>query len=267
MARRICLLLLSVLLLAAAVPPAQGAAIGKQAQRDAAASDSCSNSARSTTGVTQVTVCPAVVEAGHALQFAIRSRPNQSVTVVLLYPNGVIDRQTSMTDAQGTATVDIVVHYHPLYRYGQAKFQVTVGPLNGADNEVISGVVNIAQSTSSGKPRLRVRPAGARNWCAENGRCTVRDNTSIQIRVDTDPDAQVQLALSYPNGVTLACPGNALTGGAGALADDSGAFLCQMPVYYNLANAKATVTVLVQVTVTTSSGDTIPIQYKLWLKK
>jgi hypothetical protein len=250
-------LFLFVLGLMISVPGA--AAQGKPAQGAAASADSCNNTFKSDSGSTTVSVCPSVVQSGQGLRFTIHSNANQQVTVLLRYPNGTTDSATGTTDGQGGASIDMTVRYNPLYRYGSVPFTVTVG----ADS--VSGTVRVAQSASSGKPRLRVRPAGARDWCPEDGRCTARNKTSIVIRVDTEPNAQVQVDLAYPNGVTLPCPGNDLPGSSGAFADGTGAFECTMPVSYEAPNAKGSVAVLVQATVTTSS-DTIPLQYKLWLK-
>lgn len=235
------------------------AAQSKQTTNTTTSAETCNNSFKSASGSTTVTVCPTVVQSGQTLRFTIHSLPGQSVTVLLRYPNGQTDSATDTTDDQGMAVVDVPVRYNPLYRYGTVPFTVTVG------NDTVAGTLRVAQSTSSDKPRLRIRPAGAKEWCTVDGHCTVRDNTSILIHLDTEPNAQVQVDLAYPNGVILPCPGNDLPGGSGAFADDNGAFECTMPVSYKLPNAKATVAVLVQATVTTSS-DTIPLQFKLWLK-
>lgn len=265
MSRRAVQLALILLVLCMVYPLTQAAAATKRATVDATAGSSCDSTFKSATGPTVVTVCPTVVESGQMLHFIIRSRPNEPVLVLLRYPNGIADTRSDTTDAAGVAAVDMTVRYNPLYRYGQAQFQVSVGTSGAADADVVTGTVRVAQSTSVGKPRLRVRAVGAKDWCPDNGRCTVRNNSSIVIRVDTDPNAQVQVDLAYPSGVTLPCPGNELAGGTGAFADGSGAFQCTMSVSYTLPNPKASATVLVQATVTTSS-ETIPVQYKLWIK-
>jgi hypothetical protein len=267
MVRRLFLVGLMLLLFCAALPAARAAAQGRPATNVISIVDSsCSNTFKAAAGSATVTVCPTVVESGQILRFTIHAQQNEPVTVQLRYPNGLTDSKADTTDDQGIAIVDMVVRYNPLYRYGQAQFTVIVGTQGAANAEVVAGVVRVAQSTATaGKPRLRVRPAGAKEWCPESGRCTVRNRTSILIRVDTSPNAQVQCDLAYPNGVTLPCPGNELAGGTGAFADSNGTYQCTMPISYDLPNAKASVAALVQATITTSA-DTIPVQYKLWIK-
>jgi len=249
-----CVALLAVLLLLYVGLPG-GAPVA--ASRAASAPDSCTAPLHSSSGNTEVQICPSVVPSGQTVYFVIHSLRNQAVTAVLRYPSGGSDRQTGTTDSQGTLTLSMPVRYNPLYRYAQVPFVINIGTV-----ETISGSVRVAQMNDVPQARIRVRPAASRTWCGED-HCVIRDNSTVLIRVETAPSAQVQISLMYPNGESVPCPGNDL--GGGTFADGTGAFVCRLPVYYDLSNAKAQVTVLVEVSVTAGTYN-IPLQYKLWLR-
>jgi hypothetical protein len=223
--------------------------------------DHCTSVMRSASGNTELQICPPVVPAGQLVYFVVRSVHNAPVTLLIRYPNGATDRQTGTTDAGGLLELSVVMHYNPLYRYAQVPFVLDVGGITG---DVITGAVRVAQNSSHAQARIQVRPVNSKDWCGPD-HCIVRDNTSVIIRVDTDPSAQVQLTLQYPNGETTTCPGNDLTGGSGLFATSDGVFSCRLPVYYDLPSGHSQVIVLVQATITTSTY-TIPLQYKLWLR-
>lgn len=220
------------------------------------------NSYHSATGATTVAICPLVVESGHSLRFDIHAKRNQVAQVQLTYPNGKADRATGVTDDQGMVTLVVVVHYNPLYRYGQAQFQVTIGSPGSAAVDTVAGQVRVAQSATGGSPRLRVHPAGS-GWCPDEGRCTVRNNTSLILRVESDPGAQVQVTLTYLNGESVSCPANSLNNGS--FADDSGAYVCRLFVYFDLRKTKGSISMALQATVVSGSYP-VQLQRTVWLK-
>jgi hypothetical protein len=223
--------------------------------------DRCTAALRSASGTTEVRICPAVVPSGRLVNFQVHSLPNEPVTLLIRYPNGTTDRETGMTDATGQLLLSAVMHYNPLYRYAQVPFVLDVGGITG---DVITGAVRVAQISGPAQARIQVRPLSSKDWCGPD-HCIVRDNTLVVVRIDTDPSAEVQMTLLYPNGETTTCPGNDLTGGSGMFAASDGVFICRLPVYYDLPGGHSQVVVLVQATITTSTY-TIPLQYKLWLR-
>lgn len=251
-----CASFLAVLLLLYGCLP--GAAEAATA-RAGSALDSCTALLRSSTGNTTVQICPPVVPSGQPVYFVIHSLHDQMVTALLRYPSGGVDRQSAMTDSQGALTLSMTVRYNPLYRYAQVPFVISIGD---GKAETVSGSIRVAQMNNVPQARIRVRPAASMFWCGPD-HCVIRDNTTVVIRVETAPSAEVQISLMYPNGESVPCPGNDL--GGSTFADATGAFVCRLPVYYDLGGSKAQVTVLVDVSVTAGTYS-IPLQYKLWLR-
>ena len=227
---------------------------------DSVAPSACSAPYVSASGATQVMICPPSVVSGQVLQFDVRSIPAAAVSVRLFYRNGTQAQATDTTDAQGVVTIPITVSYNPLYRYASARFQVTVAKQGG--NDIVRGMFRVAQA--SAVARLRIKPAGALDWCAEGQDCTMKNGQSVTIRVDTLPDAQVQAGIAFPDGQDEPCVGNALTANSGAFADHTGAYVCTLPVYLSGKKGKHTTSVVVQATVT-SDATTIPLRQVLWL--
>jgi hypothetical protein len=52
----------------------------------------------------------------------------------------------------------------------------------------------------------------------------------VQIRVDTDPGAQVAVTLQYPDGQSASCSANDVTGTT--FASESGLYRCELPVVF-----------------------------------
>jgi hypothetical protein len=254
MIKRCACVIVLLFLLGAWLPGASITAVAQSGQTPV----SCTALLRSASGNTTVQVCPPVVPSGQMVFFVIHSGRNQSVSVVLRYPTGSSDRLSGTTDSQGALTLSMPVRYNPLYRYAQIPFVITAG----AASDTISGSVRVAQMNNEPQARMRVRQSTSKAWCGDD-HCVVRDNSTVVIRIDTTPSAQVQLSLTYPNGESVPCPGNDL--GGGMFADGTGAFVCRLPVYYDLSNTKSQVTVTVEASVTVGTY-TIPLQYKLWLR-
>ena len=227
---------------------------------DSGAPSTCSAPYVSASGATQVTICPPSVVSGQAMQFDVRSIPSAAVSVHLFYRDGTQGQASDTTDVQGLATIPITVSYNPLYRYASARFQVTVVKQGG--NDIVRGTFRVAQVAAVA--RLRIKPAGAPDWCADGQTCTVKNGQSVTIRVDTVPSAQVQAGIAFPDGQDEPCVGNAQTGSSGAFADNTGAYVCTLPVYLGTKKGKHITSVVVVATVT-SDATTIPLRQVLWL--
>lgn len=220
----------------------------------------CSAPYVSASGATQVTICPPSVVSGQEVQFDVRSIPDASVSVRLSYRDGTQGQATDTTDTQGSATIPITVSYNPLYRYASARFQVTVVKQGG--NDIVRGTFRVAQAGPAA--RLRIKPAGVVDWCADGQTCTVKNGQSVTIRVDAPPSAQVQAWIAFPDGQDEPCIGNALTGNSGTFADGTGAYVCTLPVYFGAKKGRHIASVVVEATITTDAT-TIPLRQVLWL--
>jgi hypothetical protein len=241
---------------------------------DASGAASCSDPAGATTfqsssGTTQVTVCPSVVVSGHRVRIVVHTRRFTQVRLQIQYPDGTTDSPPGMrSDGQGQAAFDVTVRYNPINRYVLAPFVVMVG--RGGQLETVRGTVNIAQGVPLGNSRLRAREAAAGGidngaiWCpGDPAACMVHNNTQIVIRIDTDPGAQVSVALVYPDNQSTPCTGNELTGGS-TFASDTGIYRCELPVVFQARGKHRTTTLTVTAQVSSGSYSK-PLSQKLYL--
>lgn len=257
-ARRALFATFPLMLLALSGPPFQPLAYAGYAANDPPTA--CSAPYLSASGATQVTICPPGVVSGQEVQFDVRSIPNATVSVRIFYRDGTQGQANDTTDTQGVATLPITVSYNPLYRYASARFQVTV--VKQGSSDVVRGTFRVSQAGPAA--RLRIKPSGALDWCADGQTCTVKNGQSVTIRVDAPPSAQVQAGIAFADGQDEPCIGNALTGNSGAFADSTGAYVCTLPVYLGAKKGKRITSVVVEATVTTDATS-IPLHQVLWL--
>jgi hypothetical protein len=171
--------------------------------------------------------------------------------VQLLFPNGTTAPParplTTFADRFGYARPSLVIHYNPISSYAQAQLIVTVSRLG--HTEVVPGSVTIAQATPLLSTSVRARPAYLGTWCTSNSSpdaaaCKVRNGANVVIRVDTDPGAQVNVTLSYPDGTSIAGPANELT--STAFTDQAGVYRCELPVVYQAKNRDKNVAIVIK---------------------
>jgi len=265
MARRFPKILLIVLLYCLALPLNSNIAQGKQLHDLAALCGNAgsSNAFQSASATTQVLVCPPVVETGRAVLFAIHARPNTQVRVVIQYPNGDTALKIDRTDAAGIVAISLIVRYNPPYRYVSVPFQVIVGRPNAAESDVVAGTITVGQLPTIGVSKLRIHQVGIQTWCpADPLACIVHNGSSIIIRVDTQPRDPVSVSLFYPDGSSVPCAINDLTGTT--ISGDDGVYRCTLPVTYQPKQARARVNILVLAQISIG-GNTVSLQRKFWL--
>lgn len=242
-----------------------GGNAGGHSEQSAASSQAGACAAPLRSGATQVTVCPPVVQSGHALTVLVRSRRSAAVTIHLSYPDRTTAAQSATTDGHGAATLTVVVSYSPVSRYATASFTVSVNK-GGAGSDTVQGTVRITQAVQA-QPRLQMRPEGG-DWCGETGRCVVHNDSNVAFRlVGAQPGAQVTITVSYPeDGTTASCPSNALTGKSTASAD-AGEYDCTLAISVTMprhGHADASLQVTVTITAENSAAP-VTLQKRLWV--
>lgn len=189
-------------------------------------------------GSTDVVLCTSAVQTGDVLRLGVYTRKPSQVQVQLLFPDGTSAPAAGplirRTDKQGYARISLPVTYQPVTSYAQAQVMVTV--TRAGHSDVVPGLVTIAQAVPLVSTRLRAHPAGLAAWCpADRLSCSIRNNATLIIRVDTDPGAQVVLGLRYPDGTPISCGANDFT--STSLADAAGIYRCELPIVFQSRNA------------------------------
>jgi hypothetical protein len=165
----------------------------------------------------------------------MRTRRLAQVHIQLQFPNGTASVVDVAADKLGNARASIPVRYNPITRYAQAQLTITVTRLGHTDVVPDPNPITIGQAAPLGATRLRARPIYMQAWCpTDPAACTIRNNSSVVIRIDSDPHVKVSVTLSGPDGTTIPCPFNELT--TTAYTDKSGVYRCRLPVAY--ANAQ-----------------------------
>lgn len=263
MARRLSRIVMIVLLALAATSGGQSA----RAQRvyDAQCADPANVATfQSASGATQVTVCPSLVLPGHPFRVTVHARRFTPVRLQVQLPDRTIAASgTHLTDGLGQVAFDFTIHYNPINRFVQVPLLVLVG--KGGRVDMASGAITIEQGVPLSNSRLRVRPASDAGlaWCpVDPALCVVHNNSQIIIRVDTDPAAQVNVLLLYPDNQSVPCTGNDLT--SSTFADDAGVYRCELPVVFQ-TKGKQGLAILRVVAQISSGSYSRPLIQKLYL--
>jgi hypothetical protein len=230
MTRRIaCIVSALVLLCCGIVPVSQTARAAGNASNSFTCLVAMDHPAKFSFGGTEVLVCASTVQSGSPVQLVVRAHKAAQVHVQLLFPDGTSSVADAVADKYGLAHMDLAVDYNPISRYAQAQLIVTV--TRPGHTDVVPGSVTIAQALPLGSTRLRARPSTTQAWCAnDRGACSIRNGGTLIIQVDSDPGAQVNASLLYPDGTSLPCPANTLTGTA--FTSNTGVYRCQLPIAY-----------------------------------
>ncbi len=230
MTRRVlCIASALILLYCGFVPGYQAARAAGNDGNSFACLTAMDHPAKFSYGSTEVLACASTVQSGSQVHLVIRTRKYAQIHVQLLFPDGTSSVADTVADKQGLARPDLPVHYNPITRYAQAQLIVTV--TRPGHTDVVPGSITIAQALPLGSTRLRARPSYLTGWCpSDRGACTIRNGGTLIIQVDSDPGAQVSVTLMYPDGTSLPCPSNTLTGTA--FTSNTGIYRCQLPVVF-----------------------------------
>jgi hypothetical protein len=239
-----CIVSALVLLCCGFVPGYQTARAAGNAGNAFACLVTMDHPAKFSFGGTDVLICASTVQSGSPVQLVVRTRKAAQVHVQLLFPDGTSSVADAVADKFGLARVAVAVDYNPISRYAQAQLIVTV--TRPGHTDVVPGSVTIAQAIPLGSTRLRARASTTQAWCAnDRGACSIRNGGTLIIQVDSDPGAQVSASLLYPDGTSLPCPANTLTGTAFTSA--TGIYRCQLPIAYQGKGKGSTIVITAQV--------------------
>jgi hypothetical protein len=216
-------------LLCAAFPLERGSVYAKQGSVAVQGCDDAANQTSLQSGALRVNVCPSTVTSGQTVRFTIHTRRQAAVTVTISYPDNSSANADATANGQGAAVIEIPVAYNPINRYAQADFTVTATSKGHTDQ--VPGTLTIAQTSPLSNVQLRARPRYQGHWCpTTQAACSVRNNNTIVIQVDSAAGAQVSVSLQYPDGQPVSCPANDLT--KSTFADNSGVYRCELPVSF-----------------------------------
>ncbi|MDB5075911.1 MAG: hypothetical protein JWO42_2090 [Chloroflexi bacterium] len=226
MIRRAAGMLILFLVLCCGIAPYPRAAVGAAGGAHIS-SLSCStpvdHPAKFSYGTTEVLVCSSTVQSGSQLNLVILTKRLATIHIQLLFPDGTSAVLDAVADKLGNAKLTLPIHYNPITRYARAQLLVTV--TRPGHTEVVPGSVTIVQAIPLASTRLFARPADVLTWCpADRTSCSIRNNSNLIIRVDSDPGAQVAVTLSYPDGESIPCPSS--------FTSATGTYRCQLPVVY-----------------------------------